>query len=400
MLTKNPTVSSWKKELASSCMAGLALFSMFFGAGNLIFPLLIGKSAGENVWFSLLGLGITAVVMPFLGLASMILFEGNCVNFFSKIGTWFGGLLFFLLQLMLGPFGVIPRLTALMHAMAKPYMADISLLYFSLLIAVVIFLCSFAQKKLVGILGAILTPLLVVSLATLIICGLVGEKTIIPSVQSARASFLEGLFSGYNTMDLIAAFFFATVVLPCFEKENCPQDPKKERSIQLRKIFLASTLAGSLLFCTYVGLSLIASYHGPFLADPACRPEQLLSAIALRVLGSKGSAIAAFTVILACLTTAIALAAIFAEYLRKNLCKEKVGKIPSLLITLAIGTVFANLGFQKILAILSPILQIVYPGLIVLALVNLSHTVFGSRIRKWPVYTAFFLSAALYFFKH
>src|SRR5579859_7269674 len=101
------------KSRSSLLTTGLALFSMFFGAGNLIFPLLIGNFAGSNVWFAIAGLGVTAVVVPFLGLAAMVFFQGDLHRFFGRVGKVPGMLLLFLLQLILGPFGVIPRLVTL-----------------------------------------------------------------------------------------------------------------------------------------------------------------------------------------------------------------------------------------------------------------------------------------------
>src|SRR5262249_40404462 len=122
---------------------GLALFSMFFGAGNLIFPLLVGREVGANSWAAIFGLMITAVVVPFLGLAAMILYRGDDRKFFGEVGRIPGLLILFFLQLILGPMGVIPRLVTLMHALAKPYLGEISLGGFSLLAACVIFGCTF-----------------------------------------------------------------------------------------------------------------------------------------------------------------------------------------------------------------------------------------------------------------
>jgi branched-chain amino acid:cation transporter, LIVCS family len=374
---------------------GLALFSMFFGAGNLIFPLLIGKSAGSNVWFAISGLGLTAIIVPFLGLVAMVLFQADQHRFFGRIGKIPGMLLLLFLQLILGPFGVIPRLITLMHAMARPYLFDMPLILFSVLAAVIIFGCSFKRQRLIGFLGAILTPILLLSLSALVFMGLADGSSLNPESPSAGDSFLQGLLGGYNTMDLIAAFLFATVVLPHFQRETELEEPKQRRASLLKKIFFSSLIAASLLFLTYVGLSLISAHHG-WTLDAAYPPEQMLSAIATKLLGPAGGCIAAVAVITACLTTAMTLASIFADYLQKDLCKGKINPKLALILTLVMSTLFANLGFSGIAAFLGPILQVVYPGLILLTLLNLFHSLYGYRMVKLPVFLAFACSAVMY----
>jgi LIVCS family branched-chain amino acid:cation transporter len=449
-MSTSQSIPAQKTAAPSLITTGLALFSMFFGAGNLIFPLLMGESAGGNVWFMIAGLALTAVIVPFLGLAAMVLFQADYHRFFGRIGKIPGALLLLLLQLILGPFGVIPRLVTLMHAMAGPYLGDMPLVVFSVAAAVIIFGCSFQRKRLIGFLGAILTPILLLSLAALVFLGLTGVDSLPPSSLPAGDSFLQGLLGGYNTMDLIAAFLFATVVLPHFRKEtelvvfpknSCHLDHAKapglslsergvvsrqydpplrqlnrgsfrvgpsgrnfwerplEHPIQrgrslLKKMVFSSLIAALLLFTTYVGLCLISAHHGGGLSG--CPPEQMLSAIAIKLLGPSGGCIAAVAVITACLTTAITLASIFADYLRKDLCKGKINPSMALLLTLAMTTVFANLGFEGIAAFLGPILQIVYPGLILLTVLNLLYALYGYSMVKIPVFLMFAVSAIIY----
>lgn len=353
---------------------GLALFSMFFGAGNLIFPLLIGQSVGTNGWYAVAGLGLTAVLVPFLGLAAMILFEGDCRRFFGRIGKIPGVALFFLLQLILGPFGVIPRLVTLMHAMAKPYLFDIPLVGFSVLAAVVIFFCSRNRERLIGYLGIVFTPILLVSLAALIFEGIATGTALNPISTSPNDSFLKGLVGGYQTMDLIAAFLFAIVALPHFQQKK----GKSGRGVNVKKMFLSTLIAASLLFLTYVGLCFISIYHGwPF--QSSCPSEELLSAIAVKLLGPIGGSIAVIAVISACLSTAMTLASIFADYLRIEICKERISSKWALIATLAITAVVSSLGFGGIAAILGPILQVIYPGLILLTALNLFHALYKKR---------------------
>jgi len=382
--------ASLEAQSSSLWTTGLALFSMFFGAGNLIFPLLIGQSVGENGWYAISGLGITAVLVPFLGLAGMVLFDGDIHRFFGRLGKAPGWTLLLLLQLILGPFGVIPRLVTLMYAMAKPYLFQVSLPVFSVICAAAIFLFSFQRQRLMRLLGGVLTPILLLSLTALLYFGLTEPSALNPVSPTASNSFFEGLLGGYNTMDLIAAFLFATVVLPHFKKEAISQG----RSV-LQKILYSSLIAAGLLFLTYVGLATVSAMHGWSL-ESSIPHEELLAAIATKLLGPRGALLAAMAVITACLTTAMTLSSIFAEYLQKDLLKQKIGVTQALALTLLITTLFANLGFSGIAAFLGPILQICYPGLIVLTLFNILHHFYGVRTVKLPVFATFACSAAFY----
>jgi len=303
-------------------------------------------------------------------------------------------LLLLLLQLILGPFGVIPRLVTLMHAMVGHYLFGMPLIPFSLLAAIIIFGCSFKRQRLIGFLGAILTPILLLSLAALVFLGLTGDSSLSTASSPAADSFLQGLLGGYNTMDLIAAFLFATVVLPHFQKEADLEHPVQRQRSLLKKMVFSSLIAAALLFLTYIGLCLISAHHGSTL-DPAYPPEQMLSAIAIKLLGPAGGCIAAVAVVTACLTTAMTLASIFADYLRKDLCKEKISPTLALVVTLVVTTLFANLGFGGIAAFLGPILEVVYPGLILLTVLNLCHSLYGYRMVKLPVFLTFIGSAII-----
>jgi LIVCS family branched-chain amino acid:cation transporter len=392
MTTQEQALPSTKHT--SLFTTGFALFSMFFGAGNLIFPLLIGKSVGENGWYAIAGLGITAVIVPFLGLAGMIFFDADLRKFFGRIGAIPGALLLLLLQLILGPFGVIPRLVTLMHAIVQPYLFNLSLPIFSILAATLIFACSFRKQNLIGLLGTVLTPILLLSLACLFFCGFIYGPHAAPSHTPAWDSFFQGLLGGYNTMDLIAAFLFATVVLPHFKKEA--SSTKDSKKFLTKQMFFSSIIAASLLLITYIGLCFISSYHSGSIAD-SCSQEGLLGAIAVKLLGPTGGFIAAIAIVTACLTTAITLTLIFADYLQKDLLREKIPQKASLIITLLVTTLFANLGFSGISAFLGPILQICYPGLIVLTILNIFYYFTGFKAVKWPVFMTFAASALLYF---
>ena len=137
---------------------GLAMFSMFFGAGNVIFPLIIGQSIGGNLIYALLGLIVTAVLIPFSGLMAITLFEGDYFKFFRRIGKVPGYMVILLILCLIGPFGGIPRCIALTFSTMKLYFPHFKLFWFSLASCGVIFLCSWKRRRIISLLGLFFMP--------------------------------------------------------------------------------------------------------------------------------------------------------------------------------------------------------------------------------------------------
>lgn len=356
---------------------GLALFSMFFGAGNIIFPLIVGRMAGTETPYAILGLGLSAVAFPFLGLIAMMLYSGNIQAFLSRLGKWPAILLLLILQMSQGPFGAMPRLVTLMHASIKTYL-PCSLLVFSLLVCALIFLLTLRPQRIVHLLGVILTPLLLLTLATLVILGSIGAPEAQVPLESSAHFFSQGLKMGYQTTDLIAALLFATVILPHLSQGT--SDPKVIR----RRMTLASLIASGLLMITYVGLCWISAHHSWTLGELA--PEELLQNIATQVLGPSGGLISSAAVFLACLTTAISLAAVFTHYLRNDLLKGKLANGPALALVLGLTAGIATLGFSGIVKLWGPILEALYPALIVLCFFNIAHRLYSVKPIQAPVF--------------
>lgn len=204
--------------------AGLALFSMFFGAGDLIWPLILGGSSGSQNFYAMLGLLITGVSLPLLGLIAMMLFEGNYRAFFGRVGAIPGAFLVFIIQIILGPIGTIPRAITLSYATIKPYLPEtITLLPFSIILCLLIFIFTLKRQKVIDILGLVLTPILLLSLGAILVIGFYQHPSADESSLTALEAFHNGFGVGYNTLDLIASFIFAPLVLSHFVID--PNDP-------------------------------------------------------------------------------------------------------------------------------------------------------------------------------
>jgi LIVCS family branched-chain amino acid:cation transporter len=365
---------------------GLAMFSMFFGSGNLVFPLVVGQMSDGHFTIAAIGILLTGVFVPFLGILVMLLFNGNSNEFFGRLGKpavfWFS---LVALSLM-GPFGVLARCITVAHGAFKLVLPDTGLWIFSALCCGVIFLLTVKKNKIVPLLGSILTPILLISLAAIAVFSLNGAH--IPTIDGAAwSSFKNGIFQGYQTMDLLAAFFFSTFVI------NHLKDQSKDQPHAF-SIFIKSSLIGAaLLSIVYVVLVILGAAYAPELASVP--PQEMLAYVAKASLGSFAAPIVCCTMVLACITTAIVLASLFAEFLKKEIAKDKIGLPFALIITLAIAFVISTLEFSGIARILGPILDAIYPALIVMTVLGIFHKLWGWRSIKVPFAIAFLAKVLL-----
>lgn len=359
---------------------GFALFSMFFGAGNVVFPLVVGKQTGPYIFFALAGLFITAVLIPFAGLYTATLYEGSHQRFFSALGKWPGLILAASILGLLGPFGVIPRCIALSEATFHLYFPETKVLLFNLFSCALILAFTLKRSHIVALLGNILTPLLIGVLGIIIIAGLYFHPHIQPvSGMTSMEALTMGFTEGYQTMDLLAALFFASFITSWL-REHLPVEVSRTdlqlgNSITVRAILIAGILLGSV----YVGFGLLAASFGAEL--DGIGQAELLGTIAGHVLGEYAGLVVCIAVCVACLTTAISLAGIFADFIRKDIFGNKVSYPAALMTTVAITFAFSMLEFNGIVGFLAPILSVCYPGLIVLTAYNwMRHQSLPTRV--------------------
>lgn len=370
---------------------GLAMFSMFFGSGNLIFPLVIGKIAGDKNVYSITGLLITAVGIPFLGLAAMILFNGDYKKFLYRIGEIPGFILMTIIMCLIGPFGVLPRCIVLSYAATYQYLPGMSLLLFSAISAGIIFLLTVKESKILDVLGKYLSPILLLCLGIIIIKGLIYAPKCSINKLSGSYLFFEGLLEGYKTFDLFASIFFSSIVLSTLKKTLNSSLNTSSKKIGFA-LFKSGLIGAGLLSMVYIGMSFVSARYSAILFNVP--DHELLISIAKHLLGSSAGLIVGLAVALACLTTAMALAVVSAEFLEKEIFLGKIKYEICLAIALLISIPVSSLQFDGLMRLLVPALKITYPAVIVLVIFNIFNKLFGLKLVKVPFYltlTATFL---------
>ena len=344
---------------------GLALFAMFFGSGNLIFPLAVGQAAGVDWLYASIGFVCTGVLLPFAGVLAMVLYKGNYHDFFAAtLGKHLGVLFGFALITVWIPLGSGPRCITMAYAAiaaSSPWVPPLWL--FSLLYSAIIYAVVSRRSGIFDILGKFLTPILLLCLGTIVIDGLMEPSSPIgptlPHPGSSEA-FTAGLTEGYNTMDLIASFFFSASTIHLLRKDKEPQ--------RILPLLVKSGILGiTLLSIVYLGLVAVAAMHGPELASVP--KDQALIHLAYRFLGPNLTVVAVAAVSLACVTTSVALMMVYSDYLSETLPFSKPDPRSPLFIGMALSFAMSLTGLEGITQVTSPMLAVFYPILLVLILI-------------------------------
>lgn len=363
--------------------SGFAMFSMFFGSGNLVFPLLIGKETLDVSVYGTLGLAITAVIVPFLGLFGMILYNGDTKAYFDKLGRKPAFFLILMMLSLMGPFGVVPRCITVAYGGLNVMYPDMPYIWFSLGFCALITVLIWKSNRVVDVIGLLLTPFKLGGLLVLMLVGLYYAPTTPSTTLSPMTGFLAGLHMGYQTMDLMAAFFFSATTV-AYLRQNLQ---KGDHGRVLFRISLQSLFIGAgLLALAYIGFVSLGAHYASELVG--VKPESLLVIIADRTLGTYALPIVGYTMAVACLATAVILTILFVDFLYMEILKGKIGEKTSIFITIGITFAISLLGFSKICAVLGEILEVAYPALIAFAIANILAAVTKislSRYAFWGI---------------
>lgn len=347
-------------------ISGFALFAIFFGAGNLIFPPMLGNITGDQWGPAVLGFLSTDPILPILAVIGTAFVGGHAHDFGKRISKGFAIFLAGVSILLIGPILSVPRTAAMTFEFTlKPYlpqdMITIGMVGFSLFFFALVFYFTINENRVIDIVGKFLTPALLIVMTILIVKAIM--TPIGPIVNTGLDNvYSYGFVQGYQTMDGLGGALMCGIVL-----SDLIQKGYTERQEQKRMLIKVGLIAGILLAFVYGGLTYLGATTA---SSPASDSVLLLLTSSQQLLGTGGSLILGLTVALACLTTAVGLIATCANFF--NTASD--GKISyKLVIVLAIivSTLMSLLSVSGIIALAVPILSTVYPMVAVLIIMTL-----------------------------
>lgn len=353
-----------RKRKIDILVIGFALFSMFFGAGNVIFPPYLGMEAGSE-WFSgFLCYFIADIGLALLTIIAMLKSGSDSQGITRPLGKVASTILLTAVVLCIGPLLAIPRTAASTYEMSVlPLISGVSPVVFSAVFFAVILALCINESAVVDIVGKVLTPALLGGLLLLIAVGVfrpIGLIADMPKIQNVPAS---GIMSGYQTMDVLAALIFGTIILKSAEGKGYTDSKSKNR------VVLGAGIVASLgLLVVYLGLTYLGATVS-MMFDSSVNRSALVLAIVEALLGQTGKVVFAIVVALACVTTAVALVSSAADYF-SALTRGKISYRAFVVFMCVFSAVVSNFGLDQIVSIAAPILSIVYPPALVLIILS------------------------------
>ncbi|WP_419677420.1 branched-chain amino acid transport system II carrier protein [Aliarcobacter lanthieri] len=383
---------SQSKFLKDIFILGFAIFSMYFGAGNIIFPPYLGLTSSSNWDLAFVSYFIADIGFATLAMFALLKAGGRVENLTHKLGTFAGIILTSSIILCIGPLIALPRTGATTYEMLiVPFFGSsftnsliTSIVYYGLIL-----IFTLKPTTMIEILGRFLTPALFIGLLILIIKGIVypiagGE--IAQSNAETNTIIFDGMLAGYQTLDVLAALAFGIIILKAVSDKGV----YKEHSQQIRLVAFASIVAAVSIFIIYFGLTYLGATTSTVYGSDIDRAT-LLNNIIFSLFGSSGNLLLGVVVFLACFTTGAALVSVTAEYFSK-LSHRRVSYTTLVVVVTIFSIIVTNFGLEFIISIAFPILTIVYPAAIILVIISF----FDKFIQNDNVYKLACFSAIIY----
>ncbi|WP_216380179.1 branched-chain amino acid transport system II carrier protein [Arcanobacterium phocae] len=351
-------------------VTSLALFAMFFGAGNLIIPVMIGVEAGHLSWIAAVGFICSGVLLPAMSMVALASKRKEEKRLADRLGAPVGLVLTTAIFLSCGMIYGIPRVGAVsFEFVVAPLVNDSQWALAIYLFAFFAVSYTLARRpaKMVRHIGMVLTPTLLVLLAALVIASFtVPVINTEASPQFSSSPVAGGFIQGYFTMDALAALVFGGVIVASFAAAG-----HADRQLQ-KSTALAGVTAGLLLSVVYLGLIRVG------LVGSGSNGAEVISGVAHQIFGRSGQMLFGAIVVLACLTTTLGLIAAFVHYFHELV--PNVSAHAWLVICVSVSFALANLGLERILAVVAPLNQLLYPMVICLIVVSLVDLVVPIRL--------------------
>lgn len=372
-------------------VVGLALFAMFFGAGNLIFPTFLGVESCSSWIIGFVGFIIADVGLALLSIVAAAKFNGDINDMFSKVGKIVAITLGCAIMICLGPLLAIPRTAATTFEMGiKPLLPGFNSILFSIIFFAITLVLTIKPSKVVDIIGEFLTPALFATLIFLIIVGIVNPIDSVTAAARIKDVFAEGITQGYQTMDALGALALSTVIMTTLTNKGYTETKDK-----IKVTFRSAIIAGLGLIIVYGGLAYLGATIANQYADiplESISQTSLIVAITDSLLGQPGKILLAVIIGLACLTTAIGLTSATAQYFEQVTNKKL--KYETIVIIVCVFSAFiSNFGVSSIIKFSAPILSMIYPPTVALVTLNLfREKIKNDNVFIYSTFTAFFIS--------
>lgn len=362
------------------------LFGMFFGAGNLIFPLILGAKAGKDMPLALLGMLVSAVGFPLLGIISMgISRSEGLLDMAGRVSKGFAYFFTCALYLTIGPLFAIPRCGATSFAVGfAPLSGEHRALFqliFTLLFFAAVLIFSLRPSKITDTVGKWLNPIFLLLLSVLVFAVLLrpanGVSQVPVSEDYARGAVFSGFLQGYDTLDVLASLAFGIIVINVIRGYGVENPSDIAKSTVKSGVFSMTFMAVIYAVIALAGTECYSLYADR-LSNPDFTGGDAFSVIAEHYFGRAGLVILALTVTFCCLKTAVGLVTSCSETFVEMFPKGPKYK------TYAVGfSVFSfavsNIGLSNIISFSAPVLYLLYPLAIVLVLLNLFGKFFKNR---------------------
>ena len=353
-----------KKGFRDCIIVGFALFAMFFGAGNLIFPPLLGFMTGSEWFITFIAFSSTGICIPILGIFAMGKAGGDVQHFAGKVHPVFAVVFGTVIMLGIGPLLALPRTAATTYEIGVlPFTTSISPLVSSIIFFTIVLIFSIKPSKVIDTIGKYLTPVLIIVLAAIVIRAFIVPLGPLEN-PPPQNFFLKGFLEGYQTMDALAAMLFATIII-----NNIKERGYSDRKSLLKINLSAGLIAAVGLLLVYGGLLHAGASASQVFPKDISRTALLIN-ICASLWGHTGKVILSLSIAFACLTTAIGLTATAGHFFKK-LFHNKVSYEAIVIVVSVFSCWLANYGVENIIRYSVPLLEALYPVCILLTVMNL-----------------------------
>ena len=363
---------------------GFMTFALFIGAGNIIFPPIVAQQAGEHVWLAAFGFLITAVGLPVITIIALSRVEGSIQILSSPLGKIASLILTITCYLTVGPLFATPRTATVSYEIGfSSYLgtSSSSLLIYSAIYFSVVTLIALYPNKILDTVGYVLSPLKILSLATLGIAAMVIPTGFVPPAINnyIDSPVSEGFVNGYLTMDTLGALVFGIVIIQAIRSRGV-SNPK----LITRYAVIASIISGIGLTVVYLSLFKLGLGSHEVAAN-ASNGAVILHAYVQHAFGDLGSIFLSAMIFIACMVTAIGLTCACAEYFSSI---TKIGYKVWVFILIGFSFIISNLGLTKLIAFSVPVLSAIYPPAIVVIMLSFGWKFFNHPRRVIAPVTA------------